>query len=49
MPLWPGTGCENTAYNDVLYVEPLIGAESTTTLSDTALDVFVATVKSAVP
>ena len=35
--LWASTGTKNPAYSDLLYVEPLIGAETVTTLPDTTL------------
>lgn len=39
-PLWASTGSKNLAYSDVLYVEPLIGAESINTLPDATLAAF---------
>ena len=39
-PLWASTGSKNVAYSDVLYVEPLIGAESINTLPDATLAAF---------
>jgi len=39
-PLWASTGTKNPAYSDVLYVEPLIGAETINTLPDATLDAF---------
>ena len=38
--LWASTGTKNPAYNDVLYVEPLIGPETINTLPDSTLDAF---------
>ena len=35
--LWASTGTKNPAYSDLLYVEPLIGAETVTTLPDATL------------
>ena len=35
--LWASTGTKNPAYSDLLYVEPLIGAETVTTLPDVTL------------
>ncbi|MDR2209075.1 MAG: transaldolase [Azoarcus sp.] len=35
--LWASTGTKNAAYSDLLYVEPLIGAETITTLPDATL------------
>jgi transaldolase len=35
--LWASTGTKNPAYNDLLYVEPLIGPETVTTLPDATL------------
>jgi transaldolase len=35
--LWASTGTKNPAYSDLLYVEPLIGAETITTLPDATL------------
>jgi transaldolase len=35
--LWASTGTKNPAYNDLLYVEPLIGPETITTLPDATL------------
>jgi transaldolase len=32
--LWASTGTKNPAYSDLLYVEPLIGAETVNTLPD---------------
>lgn len=39
-PLWASTGCKNPTYSDLLYVEPLIGAESINTLPDATLAAF---------
>jgi transaldolase len=39
-PLWASTGTKNPAYSDVLYVEPLIGAETINTLPDATLSAF---------
>lgn len=39
-PLWASTGTKNPAYSDVLYVEPLIGPESISTLPDATLAAF---------
>ncbi len=36
--LWASTGTKNPAYSDLLYVEPLIGAETINTLPDATLD-----------
>ena len=36
--LWASTGTKNPAYSDLLYVEPLIGAETINTLPDGTLD-----------
>lgn len=36
--LWASTGVKNPAYPDLLYVEPLIGAETINTLPDKTLD-----------
>lgn len=38
--LWASTGTKNPAYSDVLYVEPLIGAETINTLPDATLAAF---------
>ena len=38
--LWASTGTKNTAYSDVMYVEPLIGAETINTLPDGTLAAF---------
>lgn len=35
--LWASTGTKNPAYSDLLYVEPLIGPETVTTLPDATL------------
>ncbi|MDR2925830.1 MAG: transaldolase [Azoarcus sp.] len=35
--LWASTGTKNPAYSDLLYVEPLVGAETVTTLPDATL------------
>ncbi|MFP5400883.1 MAG: transaldolase [Gammaproteobacteria bacterium] len=35
--LWASTGTKNPAYSDLLYVEPLIGAETVNTLPDATL------------
>jgi transaldolase len=35
--LWASTGTKNPAYSDLLYVEPLIGAETINTLPDATL------------
>ena len=35
--LWASTGTKNPAYSDLLYVEPLMGAETVTTLPDATL------------
>jgi len=40
LPLWASTGTKNAAYSDVLYVEPLIGAETVNTLPDATLAAF---------
>jgi transaldolase len=39
-PLWASTGNKNSAYSDLLYVEPLIGAETINTLPDATLSAF---------
>ena len=39
-PLWASTGTKNPAYSDVMYVEPLIGAETINTLPDATLAAF---------
>lgn len=39
-PLWASTGNKNPAYSDLLYVEPLIGPETITTLPDATLAAF---------
>ncbi len=39
-PLWASTGNKNPAYSDLLYVEPLIGPETISTLPDAALAAF---------
>lgn len=36
--LWASTGTKNAAYSDLLYVEPLIGDETVSTLPDATLD-----------
>lgn len=36
--LWASTGTKNSAYSDLLYVEPLIGPETVNTLPDATLD-----------
>ncbi len=36
--LWASTGVKNTAYSDLMYVEPLVGAETINTLPDKTLD-----------
>ena len=36
--LWASTGTKNPAYSDLLYVEPLIGADTINTLPDATLD-----------
>lgn len=38
--LWASTGTKNTAYSDVMYVEPLIGPETINTLPDATLAAF---------
>ena len=38
--LWASTGTKNTAYSDVMYVEPLIGPETINTLPDATLKAF---------
>jgi transaldolase len=38
--LWASTGTKNTAYSDVMYVEPLIGRETINTLPDATLAAF---------
>jgi transaldolase len=39
-PLWASTGSKNSADSDALYVEPLIGPETVTTLPDATLAAF---------
>jgi len=39
-PLWASTSTKNPDYSDVLYVEPLIGAETVNTLPLSTLDAF---------
>lgn len=39
--LWASTGTKNPAYSDLLYVEPLIGAETVNTLPDGTLDALL--------
>ena len=38
--LWASTGTKNPAYSDVLYIEPLIGPETISTMPDTTLAAF---------
>jgi transaldolase len=38
--LWASTGTKNSAYSDVMYVEPLIGRETINTLPDATLEAF---------
>jgi transaldolase len=38
--LWASTGTKNAAYSDVLYVEPLIGADTINTMPDATLAAF---------
>lgn len=38
--LWASTGTKNAAYSDLMYVEPLIGAETVNTLPDATLAAF---------
>jgi transaldolase len=38
--LWASTGTKNPAYSDLLYVEPLIGAETVNTMPDATLVAF---------
>jgi transaldolase len=38
--LWASTGTKNPAYSDVMYVEPLIGAETVNTMPDATLAAF---------
>ena len=38
--LWASTGTKNPAYSDLLYVEPLIGADTINTLPDATLAAF---------
>lgn len=38
--LWASTGTKNAAYSDVMYVEPLIGADTINTLPDATLAAF---------
>lgn len=39
-PLWASTGTKNPAYSEVLYIEPLIGAETINTMPDATLAAF---------
>ena len=39
--LWASTGTKNPAYSDLLYVEPLIGADTVNTLPDATLSAFL--------
>jgi transaldolase len=39
-PLWASTGTKNPEYNDVLYVEPLVGPETVNTMPDATLAAF---------
>ena len=39
-PLWAGTSTKNPCYNDVLYVEELIGPDTVNTLPPATLDAF---------
>ncbi|MDD3354606.1 transaldolase [Zoogloea sp.] len=39
--LWASTGTKNPAYSDLMYVEPLIGAETVNTLPDATLTAFL--------
>ncbi len=39
--LWASTGTKNPAYSDLLYVEPLIGAETVNTLPDATLAALI--------
>ncbi|MDA3869582.1 MAG: transaldolase [Gammaproteobacteria bacterium] len=41
-PLWASTGTKNPAYSDVMYVEPLIGADTVNTLPPKTLDALQA-------
>jgi len=38
--LWASTGTKNPAYSDLMYVEPLVGAETVNTLPDATLAAF---------
>jgi len=38
--LWASTGTKNPEYSDLLYVQPLIGAETINTMPDATLDAF---------
>ena len=39
-PLWASTSTKNPLYNDVKYVEPLIGPDTVNTLPDETIDAF---------
>lgn len=39
--LWASTGTKNPAYSDLLYVEPLIGADTVNTLPDATLEALL--------
>ena len=39
-PLWASTSTKNPDYNDVMYVEPLIGPHTVNTLPDETIDAF---------
>jgi transaldolase len=39
-PLWASTSTKNSAYSDVLYVEPLIGPETVNTMPNKTLEAF---------
>ncbi|MCA1831278.1 MAG: bifunctional transaldolase/phosoglucose isomerase [Actinomycetota bacterium] len=40
-PLWASTGTKNPAYSDVMYVGPLIGADTVNTMPEATMDAFL--------
>ncbi|PZC48681.1 MAG: transaldolase / glucose-6-phosphate isomerase [Chloroflexi bacterium] len=40
-PLWASTSTKNPAYSDLLYVEPLVGADTVNTMPPPTLDAFL--------
>ncbi len=40
-PLWASTGTKNPAYNDVMYVEPLIGTDTVNTMPPATINAFL--------